>query len=341
MATNVTFAEAETPSTKAGIDVKLSDIVKDGATLTIDGQKFIFKTDANSSFTGGTVIDVSGYDEEDQVHAAADLLSKQTVTGQDSRTWKIGVIGDGTQIHVEQNAASNTGKELDTYDKLAAVIKANTGATAAKNAGTKITVDESKLSAGNTLNIDGEKFSYTADFTDKNTLVNAINNNSNLSAKYTAALEGNDVVIRAKNAADAGPQILGKGLTLQIGDTSDPFNQLNVAVQNMHAADLGIGGLRIDTEEAAQDAVNKIKNAINTVSDVRGTLGATQNRLDHTINNLSVQTENITAAESRIRDVDMAEEMMAYTKNNILVQAAQAMLAQANQVPQGVLQLLQ
>ena len=73
----------------------------------------------------------------------------------------------------------------------------------------------------------------------------------------------------------------------------------------------------------------------------RGDLGAIQNRLEHTINNLGVTTENMTAAESRIRDTDMADEMMSYTKNNILVQAAQAMLAQANQVPQGVLQLLQ
>ena len=76
------------------------------------------------------------------------------------------------------------------------------------------------------------------------------------------------------------------------------------------------------------------------MSDVRGTLGATQNRLEHTINNLSVMVENITDAESTIRDTDIAEEMMAYTKNSILNQAAQAMLAQANQLPQGVLQLL-
>ena len=87
--------------------------------------------------------------------------------------------------------------------------------------------------------------------------------------------------------------------------------------------------------------VDKIRKAINSVSSTRGDLGAIQNRLEHTINNLGVTTENMTAAESRIRDVDMAKEMMTYTKNNILVQASQAMLAQANQLPQGVLQLLQ
>ena len=132
-----------------------------------------------------------------------------------------------------------------------------------------------------------------------------------------------------------------KGLTLQIGDTADNWNKLKVNIQDMHCDSLGIDSISIADQDSAAIAIDKIKAAINTVSDVRGTLGATQNRLDHTINNLSVMTENIQDAESTIRDVDVAEEMMAYTKNNILIQSAQAMLAQANQVPQGVLQLLQ
>ena len=104
--------------------------------------------------------------------------------------------------------------------------------------------------------------------------------------------------------------------------------------------DSGTESMMSDQDSAAE-ALNMIKSAINYVSDVRGTLGATQNRLDHTINNLSVMQENIQDGESTIRDTDVADEMMAYTKNNILIQSAQAMLAQANQVPQGVLQLLQ
>ena len=131
------------------------------------------------------------------------------------------------------------------------------------------------------------------------------------------------------------------GLVLQIGDTSDEFNKLRVSVKDMHAKAMGISNIDVSTQAGAAAAVDKIKAAINYVSTTRGDLGAIQNRLEHTINNLSVTTENMTAAESRIRDVDMAEEMMAYTKNNILVQASQAMLAQANQIPQGVLQLLQ
>ena len=177
-------------------------------------------------------------------------------------------------------------------------------------------------------------------------------------AKKVAAVigrvTGKEFEVAAANDADTGiaqhdiifkgTETLSKGgqsLTLQIGDTSADYNQLEVAIKDCHVATLGIEDVDISTQAGAKAAVDVIKNAINYVSDVRGTLGATQNRLEHTINNLSVTTENMTAAESRIRDVDVAKEMMSYTKNNILVQSAQAMLAQANQTPQGVLQLLQ
>ncbi len=133
----------------------------------------------------------------------------------------------------------------------------------------------------------------------------------------------------------------GKALKLQIGDTGEAFNQLSVSIKDCHVQALGLDKMSIADQDGAKTALEQIKSAINYVSDVRGTLGATQNRLEHTINNLSVMQENIQDAESTIRDTDVADEMMAYTKNNILVQSAQAMLAQANQVPQGVLQLLQ
>lgn len=133
----------------------------------------------------------------------------------------------------------------------------------------------------------------------------------------------------------------GEKLTLQIGDTADSFNKMKVNVGDMHSKALGLADLTIADQDGAAAAIQKIKDAINTVSSTRGDLGAIQNRLEHTQNNLSVMTENIQDAESTIRDTDVADEMMAYTKNNILIQSAQAMLAQANQVPQGVLQLLQ
>jgi flagellin len=133
----------------------------------------------------------------------------------------------------------------------------------------------------------------------------------------------------------------GGGLTLQIGDTGAAYNKLNVSIENMHASAMGISGIDISTQGGAASALDSIKKAINYVSETRGTLGATQNRLEHTINNLSVMQENIQDAESTIRDTDVAAEMMKYTKSSILVQSAQAMLAQANKQPQGVLQLLQ
>ena len=133
----------------------------------------------------------------------------------------------------------------------------------------------------------------------------------------------------------------GGGLKLQIGDTNDSYNQLELSIADMHVNALDLNSVDISTRDGAAAAMSKIKTAINTVSTSRGKLGAIQNRLEHTINNLGVTTENITSAESRIRDVDMAKEMMNYTKNSVLVQSAQAMLAQANQQPQSVLQLLQ
>ncbi len=129
------------------------------------------------------------------------------------------------------------------------------------------------------------------------------------------------------------------GAVLQIGDTST--QTLTVGITNMGAAGIGVNAASVADTTAASTAIGLISTAIENVSVQRGNLGALQNRLEHTINNLSVTTENMTAAESRIRDVDMATEMMAYTKNNILVQASQSMLAQANQTPQGILQLLQ
>lgn len=139
-----------------------------------------------------------------------------------------------------------------------------------------------------------------------------------------------------------------EGLTLQIGDTADDFNKVTVHIQNMNSESLGLKTLRdtgLMTQDAASAALNLIKNgaksAINTVSSVRADLGAMQNRLEHTINNLDVATENMESSNSRIRDTDMAKEMMEYTKQNVLTQAAQAMLAQANQQPQSILQLLQ
>ena len=127
--------------------------------------------------------------------------------------------------------------------------------------------------------------------------------------------------------------------TLQIGANKE--QELTVTFANMSADSIGVIDVSLADRSKASEAIETIDAAIKSVSDERANMGAVQNRLEHTINNLNVTSENLTAAESRIRDVDMAKEMMTYTKNNILTQAAQAMLAQANMQPQGVLQLLQ
>jgi flagellin len=137
-------------------------------------------------------------------------------------------------------------------------------------------------------------------------------------------------------------------ITFQIGDTGDSFNQMNMAT-SLSGATITFrsiaSSVSVLTASKASTALSNLKTGatgyINQISSLRGKLGAVQNRLEHTSNNLSVMTENIQDAESTIRDTDIAEEMTSYTKNNILVQSAQAMLAQANSVPQGVLQLLQ
>ena len=129
------------------------------------------------------------------------------------------------------------------------------------------------------------------------------------------------------------------GMRLQVGALSG--QSISISIGNMNAATLKVSGLRVSSFSAAGKAMAAIQEAINSVSKQRSALGAIQNRLEHTINNLQTTSENTSAAESRIRDVDMATEMGEYSKNNILAQAGQSMLAQANQATQGVLSLLQ
>ena len=128
------------------------------------------------------------------------------------------------------------------------------------------------------------------------------------------------------------------GKNLQVGANS--ANTIQIRIDNMDASSIGVGSISVSDEAAAGDAIDHIKSAIASVSAQRSELGAVQNRLEHTIKNLDNVVENTTAAESQIRDTDMASQMVEYSKNNILAQAGQSMLAQANQSNQGVLSLL-
>ena len=182
-------------------------------------------------------------------------------------------------------------------------------------------------------------------------------------ALTSLGFNGTETVGNVEQVVGAGAQ--GSGFTTKFQIGANTGQSMSLSINDMRAAALGITGnagqagftkensvtngtndiqseaaLNISTKEDAAKAIEILDQATQTVSSARSKLGAVQNRLEHTINNLGTASENLTAAESRIRDVDMAKEMMDFTKNNILTQAAQAMLAQANQQPQGVLQLL-
>ena len=176
--------------------------------------------------------------------------------------------GNTNTIHIDQKVG-NTQKYTSSA-ALKAVFSAQKPDTAAENAGVKLKVTASKIVNGNTLNIDGKKIIFNQNGTgvagSKVKYVKASAGMAGLKAAlasygYKVSTDANDsstLIIRAATASAASPQILGKGLTLQIGDTSDAFNQLNVAVQDMHTTSLGIDNLLINTEESAQQAITRL-----------------------------------------------------------------------------------
>ena len=222
---------------------------------------------------------------------------------------------------------------------------------------------EGMVKAGATVEVDGKSLTImdaNADGVDKSdssviTAAKAISlmntellSANNIGAADTAATMG---TAPTYTSADGATFTINKGFAtvadklnfnLHVGSDADMTNKINVNIETMNSSYLGIKGLNVadDTGVAATYAVDAIADALQKVSDQRSSLGAVQNRLEHTIANLDNVVENTTSAESRIRDVDMAEEMVEYSKNNILAQAGQSMLAQANQATQGVLSLL-
>ena len=333
----------------AVFDIDVSKITT-GASLELAGRTYVFQLDGETANTpaNGVVVDLGAYDitaeniaqNKDKVYAALTAA----VNGDADRLWDLGVNSAG-KLAITENKAnfSNT----DAYDfrtesgiRSSVIFKTND--IAGK---TTVSINATALREGNTLNINGNVFTFVQGATNGNNI--SINN---AATDLKTALENNGFTVNQKDNGDLEisygqdeVSVLGGGLTLQVGDTSDEFNKLNVAVDDMHADSLGIAGHQIDitTQEGAGAAIDIINSAIDSVSRTRASLGAIQNRLEHTTNSLDTTSENLQAANSRIRDTDMAKEMMEYTKMNVLVQSAQAMLAQANQQPQSVLQLLQ
>ena len=339
---DVVNPQAPVAGGRAGINFKLdANIVADGNRLSIDGTTFVFKTDAKSDVKAGDgeiLIDVSDKalnTDALKIQEAVDQLSNYQTAN-----FKIQANGH-QQIHIEQLDSS---EESYTYDKLVAQFSAREADT---GMGAKVSIEGSKVKDGDKLLVDGTTYTFVSKATGAANEVVIADKATDTVANFTKALVANNIdatddgkTVIIRGTLDKAPEITGAGLTLQIGDTADAFNKMNVQVANMGSEALGLKGLSILSESSASAAIDKVKTAINTVSTTRAGLGALQNRLDHTINNLDVAVENLSAANSRIRDTDMAKEMMNYTKMNVLVQSAQAMLAQANQIPQGVLQLL-
>ena len=338
-AKDVTTAVGKVDAERAGMKLDLTNIVKDGYKLIIEDKTYVFKTDKNSNVAAGPneeLIDVSAVAADKQVQEAVNQLSKKTTTN-----FTIGAES-ATTIHIDQDKAS--GEIYDTESDLKNLIS---GTGVAKNASIDVTVNADKVKDGDTLKVGDKTFKFVTKATGADNEV-LIGKDSEETAKNlataigtSAKANGNVVTVTAKTAEEAAPSVMGGGLVLQVGDTYEDFNMLTVEASDMHTAALGLDSVDISNQASAGASINIINDAIDSVSQTRATFGALQNRLEHTINNLDTTSENLTAANSRIRDTDMAKEMMEYTKMNVLVQSAQAMLAQANQQPQSVLQLLQ
>ena len=322
--------------------------------ITVGDTTYVIKA-AGSELKGtpadATVVEVAANATAAQIGDA--LAAKITADEQNNGGYVASSNGNGKLIVSE---STNRAQDVLDGDKEVGVgkniVKAETFTTKAesKSYTGALTLDSAKITNGTEVTVGGNTYMLTTDpdvdaragvtkvtYTDDaaKSLADAINAKEN----GTAASATNGVVsYTGAVKANATFKAMGTGLTLQIG--ADAVETIGVKVDSMKAEALNIKGLSIGTTKDANAAIETIKSAIEQVSVTRGNLGAIQNRLEHTINNLGVMEENIQDAESTIRDTDIADEMMAYTKNNILIQSAQAMLAQANQVPQGVLQLM-
>lgn len=309
-------------------------------------------TDANGKLQSVTVDYTGAAGANDNATAIRDALKANSEL---SALFDIG--GTGTDITFTAKTAGEGGVKVTNITSTDAKKDAvgNLAFKDGTDAYEKVTGGANGIKAGDKVTVNGTVYEFVANAGDKVTtegavavLVGADNNAS--AANLNKALESEGITVSVDNTQDLlfKPMSNGKGLSLQIGATGDAYNKVTINVGNMSSKGLGIDNLRnigIMSQDAASAALNQIKNgadsAINTVSSVRAELGAMQNRLEHTINNLDVASENMQSANSQIRDTDMAKEMMEYTKKNVLTQAAQAMLAQANQQPQSILQLLQ
>ncbi|MEA4889107.1 MAG: flagellin [Clostridiaceae bacterium] len=254
----------------------------------------------------------------------------------DGTNWHASLGGVNQEITVDGDTISFAGIHINTDD----LTTPATNYTAAKT----ITVTAAKIDATYTPAGGGATVALTGSFDADGSVTLKDNTIPAAPVSYGIQINASAIGVgkMTTGSAVAGSLVVestGGSLTIQTGSNAN--ETMSISVGAMDTTSLLLANASIDTHDNASTAITSVNTAINTVSTQRAKLGAYQNRLEHKIANLDTSAENLQSAESRVRDVDMAKEMMEYTKNNILSQAATAMLAQANQAPQGVLQLLQ
>jgi len=273
------------------------------------------------------------------------------------------ITGSGAGLAAGANLATNSAITINGtafnfttantgQDVINQINSAGIGVTASLNGTNDLVLSSTLVGSASTMTISGQtgEFAATGAYDVSGAITQGADATATITGTPSYTAQGNTITITSGNAKGLEFQVSGTtgaatitvdsnaGLVMQIG--ANQGQDMYVTIGDMRATALGVTGVDISTQAAAKAAITTVNDAITSVSTERAKLGAVQNRLEHTIKNLDTSAENLQASESRIRDVDMAKEMMEFTKNNILQQAAQAMLAQANQQPQGVLQLL-
>ena len=328
-------------------NVKATDIakyLKDGCTIV--------SNDDNNKLDGVAVVDDLGKNEVSIADATGITALQNGIKAGDTVT-----VGGTTK--------TVTAETPKTYDEIKTAVAGGVAGTTKISIGSKeytldkttdaaagkITQDDflALIKDGDKVKVDTNTYTAIIKSSDDDSITLEDAYSKMAKELETASSIGADTAATVKNNGN-GTFDITKGtvdvkealsFNLHVGADADSTNKITVDIDSMSSAGLGIKGIKADTEQDATYAIDAIADAISQVSSQRSALGAIQNRLEHTINNLDNVVENTTSAESRIRDTDMAEEMVNYSKNNILAQAGQSMLAQANQSTQGVLSLLQ
>ena len=271
---------------------------------------------------------VTGYEAYNNLVSVANAAGVYTATDAQK------IVGDTSSVvanGVTYKAIEDTAKDgIDDTDS--SIITSGKAIDLIMKALTQANLIGTDSNGANVVNVTYESYDKTTGIATNTDDLNAVFNSTTKTGLISFKIDKGYATIKDK-----------LNFNLHVGADADMTNKISVDISSMTAAGLGIKDLNVadDSGIAATYAIDAIADAIQEVSDQRSMLGAVQNRLEHTIKNVDNVVENTTAAESRIRDTDMAEEMVEYSKNNILAQAGQSMLAQANQSTQGVLSLLQ